>query len=312
MSGTMKVFQSSIEAKAKLKKPVIILGNFDGVHLAHQKLFELATQLAKQIRAKTCVYTFYPHPVKILSPHAAPLLISTLKQKIKLLAQFKIKQLVLEPFVPSFASLSPEDFFEKILIERLNAKGVVAGYDFTFGAKRSGNSDLLLRLCEKKGIPCKILEAQHHQNTLISSSQIRQFIRSGDIPQAGQLLGRPFEVIGKVVKGEGIGKTLGFPTANILAENELIPGNGVYATYTKIGLRKYPSLTNIGFRPTFGGKKLSIESHLLNFKRNIYGKDLRILFLKKIRDEIAFSSIQELVSQINKDIQSARKFFRQK
>ncbi len=308
----MKVFQSSNEAKAKLKKPIIILGNFDGVHLAHQKLFELAAKLAKQIRGKTCVYTFYPHPVKVLSPHAAPLLISTLKQKIKLFDKLKIKQLVLEPFVASFASLSPEDFFEKILIQRLHAAGVVAGYDFTFGAKRAGNTDLLLRLCEKRGIPCKILEAQHHQNTLISSSQIRNFIRSGDIPQAEELLGRPFEIIGKVVKGEGIGKTLGFPTANILAENELIPGNGVYATYTKIGLRKYPSLTNIGFRPTFGGKKLSIESHLLKFKRSIYGKDIRIQFLKKIRDEITFSSIQELVTQIQKDTQSARKIFRHK
>lgn len=308
----MKIFQSSSDAKGKLKRPVIALGNFDGIHLAHQKLFEASKRLAKQVRGKASVYTFVPHPVKVLSPASAPPLITSLAQKTALIKRAKIQALILEPFAADFASLSPEDFFEKILIQRLRAAGIVAGYDFTFGAKRGGNADLLCRLCESHSIPCKIVEAQHHESTLISSSQIRNFIRSGEVSQAAQLLGRPFELIGNVVKGEGIGKSLGFPTANILPENELIPANGVYATRAKVGLRTYPSVTNIGFRPTFGGKRLCIETHLLKFRRSLYGKEIRVQFLKKIRDEISFPSIQELVAQIRKDVESASKALRQR
>jgi len=309
---SMKTFQSSSDAKGKLKRPVIALGNFDGIHLAHQKLFEAAKRLAKQVRGKASVYTFVPHPVKVLSPASAPPLITSLAQKTALIKRAKIQALILEPFAADFAALSPEDFFEKILIQRLRAAGIVAGYDFTFGAKRAGNADLLCRLCERHSIPCKIVEAQHQQSTLISSSQIRNFIRSGEVGQAALLLGRPFELIGKVVKGEGIGKSLGFPTANILPENELIPANGVYATRAKVGLRTYPSVTNIGFRPTFGGKRLCIETHLLKFRRSLYGKEIRVQFLKKLRDEISFPSIQELVAQIRKDVESARKALRQR
>lgn len=308
----MKIYQSSQEAKGKIKKAVVALGNFDGVHLAHQKLFDVTQKLARSLKGKACVYTFFPHPVKVLSPLSAPLLITTLQQKIKILEKSKIAFLILEPFISDFAHLSPEEFFEKILLQKLNIAGIVVGYDFTFGAKRGGNAELLFKLCKQRNIPCKIVEAQHKQNTLISSSQIRHFVRSGEVAQAQELLGRPFELSGEVVKGEGVGKSLGFPTANILVENELIPGNGVYATYAKIGLRNYPSLTNIGFRPTFGGKRLSIETHLLKFKKNIYGKKIRIQFLKKMRDEVHFSSVPELITQIQQDVAAAHKIFRRK
>lgn len=307
----MKIFQGSNAAQNKIKKPVIALGNFDGVHIAHQKLFEETRKLAKQIRGNSCVYTFIPHPVKVLSPLSAPPLINTLKQKIKLIEKNKIKALILEPFIKDFSHLNPEDFFQKILIQKLNAAGIVAGYDFTFGSKRSGKTELLLKLCQAHQIPCKILEAQYFKNTLISSSQIRQFIQQGHVEQAKHLLGRNFEILGQVVKGEGIGTSLGFPTANIMAENELIPGNGVYATRVKVGLRTYSSVSNIGFRPTFGGKKLTLETHLFKFKKRIYGKELRIQFIKKIRDEIAFSSIQDLIIQIKKDVETAKKIHKQ-
>ena len=306
----MKVFQGSQAAHNKIKRPVLALGNFDGLHLAHQKLLQVTLQLAKQCRGTPCVYSFVPHPVKVLSPQSAPPLISTLQQKNQLIKKQKIKALILEPFLKDFSDLSAEEFFEKILVKKLGIAGVVAGYDFTFGSKRSGNADLLKELCNQQGIPCKIISAQHQQNTLISSSQIRSFIQKGSVDQATELLGRPFEILGVVVKGDGIGTSLGFPTANILTENELIPGNGVYATQVKIGLRTYNSITNIGFRPTFGGKKLTLETHIFRFKKKIYGKEIRIRFIKKIRDEITFASVQDLIKQIKKDVESAQRIFK--
>jgi len=289
---------------------VVALGNFDGIHLAHQKLFEITRKLAKQLKGTPCVYTFVPHPVKMLSPQSAPSLICTPKQKIKLIEQSKIKVLILEPFVPDFAHLSPEDFLEKILLKKIGAAGIVAGYDFTFGAKRTGNTEILEKFCKSENIPCKILEAQLLKETLISSSQIRSMIQKGLVERAIELLGRPFEMIGTVVKGEGIGLSLGFPTANLLPENELIPSTGIYATQVKLGLNTYPSVTNIGFRPTFGGKKLTIETHLLRFKKKIYGKTMCVRFFKKIREERPFSSAQELTEQIKKDVEIAKKILK--
>lgn len=306
----MKTFYSSKEAKGKIKKPVVALGNFDGVHLAHQKMFELTRKLANKIHGIPSVYTFHPSPVKVLSPDSSPPLISTISQKIELIKKCKMKGLILEPFSIEFARLTPEAFFETILCDRLQIAGAVAGYDFTFGTKRSGTAETLEKLCRQKNIPCKILDAHLLGETLISSTQIRQLIHQGDIEKANSLLGHRFELIGTVVHGEKVGKTIGFPTVNTLIENELFPPVGVYATHVRFGLRTYLSVTNIGYRPTFGGKKLTVETHLLNFKKRIYGKKIRIEFIKKIRDEKKFSSPQDLAKQIVSDIAKADKIFK--
>jgi len=305
----MKLFHSSQDAHGRLKNPVVALGNFDGVHRTHQKMFDLTVQLAREKKGLACVYTFDPHPVKILSPESAPPLINTLPQKIELIEKFKIKGLILEPFSPAFSKLSPEAFFEEVLVRRLGAKGIVAGYDFTFGAKRAGTVETLERLCFKHDVSCRILDAYLLGNTLVSSTQIRNLIHAGLVERATEMLGRPFEILGTVIRGEGVGASIGFPTVNLLVENELIPATGVYASQVKIGRRHYFSVTNIGYRPTFGGKRLTVETHLLHFKKNIYGRKIRLEFLAKIREERMFASVGELVQQIRKDIESAKKGF---
>lgn len=306
----MKIFYSSKEAKGKIKKPVVALGNFDGVHLAHQKMFDLTRKLANKLHGNPTVYTFYPNPVKVLSPTSSPPLISTVSQKIELIKKYKMKGLILEPFSIEFARLTPEIFFQMILCDRLQIAGVVAGYDFTFGTKRSGTAETLEKLCKEKKIPYKILDAHLLGETLISSTQIRLLIHQGDIEKANCLLGHRFELVGKVVHGEKVGKTIGFPTVNTAIENELLPSIGVYATCVRFGLRTYLSVTNIGYRPTFGGKKLNVETHLLNFRKKIYGKKIRIEFIKKIRDEKKFSTPQDLIKQITSDITEANKIFK--
>lgn len=306
----MKIFHSSKAACGKIKKAVLALGNFDGVHLAHQKMFELTRTLAKKLKGTPSVYTFDPHPVKILSPESSPPLITTLAQKIEWIKKCRIQALVVEPFNPRFAKLTPEEFFEKILVEHLRAAGVVAGYDFTFGARRAGTVETLEKLCRRFAVACEILDATLLGESLISSSQIRNYVREGEMDRAAALLGRPFEVIGTVIRGERIGNRLNFPTANLLVENELIPPVGVYATRMKIGLRTFSGVTNIGFRPTFGGKRLTVETHLMRFRKNIYGKKVRLSFIKRIREELPFPSTEELVKQIQKDVEMAERILK--
>ncbi|MFO1520285.1 MAG: bifunctional riboflavin kinase/FAD synthetase [bacterium] len=306
----MKIFHGSKEAKGKLKKPVVALGNFDGIHLAHRKMFALTHSLAKEVKGTPAVYTFDPHPVKFLSPETAPPLITTLDQKIELIAKNKMKALILEPFSAAFAKLSPEAFFTDILCKQLSVAGVVAGYDFTFGAKRTGTVETLEKLCRDHRVACRILDAFLLGNSLVSSSQVRNLIRQGMVERARDLLGHRFEIVGTVMHGEGIGASLGFPTANILVENELLPATGVYATQVRLGLRRYLSVTNIGYRPTFGGRRLTVETHLIGFKKKIYGQKIRLKFDKRIREEMAFATPEDLIHQIRRDVEEAKKILK--
>src|SRR4030095_4943717 len=204
----MKIFRSSKEAEGKLKRPVLALGNFDGVHLAHQRMFALTRELAKKLKGTACVYTFEPHPVKVLSPESSPPLITTPGQKIEQIKKCRIKALIFEPFNRNFAKLSPEEFFETILIKRLRVAGLVAGYDFTFGARRSGTVETLEKLCDKFKVAYRILDAYLLGEDRVSSPQIRNLIRSGEMERTAALLGRRFEIVGTVIRGEGVGSRL--------------------------------------------------------------------------------------------------------
>ncbi len=305
----MRILHSSIAVRPPIKNPVVALGNFDGIHLAHQKMLKLTRVLARKLKGTPCVYTFDPHPVKVLSPESSPALISTPTQKNAQIERHQIKVLILEPFTRQFAKMSPQNFFKKILIERLQVKGVVVGYDFTFGAKRSGNVELLEKLCTDHKIVCKVLEPFLAGETLSSSTQIRNFVRSGDLKSAALLLGRPFELTGSIVRGDGLGQKLGFPTANLKVDNELLPASGVYLTRMQIGAKKYRGVTNVGIRPTLGGKKLTVETHLFGLKRNLYGQPVSLQFIKKVRDEKMFASLNELTQQIKKDVSWAKRNF---
>jgi len=309
MSESLKVYRSSKSFPASAKNPILALGNFDGVHLAHRRMFKLAKARARRGRGIAAAYTFDPHPVKVLSPVSAPKLINTLPQRLELMEKAGLDAAIVEPFDLKFAQLGAEAWFHKVLVERLHAAGVVVGYDFTFGSHRSGTVETLLALCRETGLHCQVLEAVLLGETLVSSSQIRAFVAQGEVKRAGDLLGRPFFIEGRVIQGAGRGAQLGIRTANLQTKNELIPSNGVYACRAEIDGRRHPAVVNIGMNPTFGGKALSIEAHLLRFKRDVYGCTMRLHFLERIREERTFASVEGLVAQIHRDIGTAEQIF---
>ncbi len=308
----MKVFYGSESFPATLKNPIVALGNFDGVHRAHQKMFQWAKRWAQRHQGKSVAYTFEPHPVKVLSPDTAPPRITSLPQKLELMAWAGLDLVVVEHFHPHFAQWSPETWFSNILVKRLHARGVIAGYDFTFGSKRSGTLETLHRLCSDHNIECYSLPAQLWRGTLISSTQVRRWTSEGKIEKANALLGHPFFLEGEVVRGQGRGQALGIPTANLQSHGELIPKAGVYISQVLWGKHQAHGITNVGNNPTFGSQSLNIETHLLNFSGNLYGKKLRIVFLKRLRDEKKFPSADALVKQILHDRSKAETFFRKK
>lgn len=307
----MKVFHGSNQAKGKLKGCVVTLGVFDGVHLGHQKLLEQCRHRAKIRHLAAVVYTFDPHPVKVLSPEGCPPLLMTQKQKLDMLKHMGLDVVVVESFTKRLSHLSPENFFRKILIERLAAKEILVGYDFTFGAQRSGTTAQLVEMGEQAGIAVHIMKAFFSDEYLISSTAIRQKVQEGDMMRAARLLGRPYSIEGTVVKGDGLGRQLGFPTANLKSDNELLPHNGVYACYCYLKGRRYRAITNVGIRPTFKGEELRIESHILHFKGSLIRRRLRIEFLNRLRPEIRFQSPEELIEQIHKDVVMAQHFFQE-
>lgn len=305
----MKVFLGSKSYKPG-PSPVVTLGVFDGVHVGHRHIFQQVIRRAKKIRGTSVVYTFDPHPAKILAPDSSPLMLNTLTQKIELIAAQGIQHMIIETFTKAYAHQTPEKFFDQIILKRLKASELLVGYDFTFGVHRSGTMDRLHALTTSAGIRLSIIEPYLKGEALASSTQIRQLLARGHTHKAQELLGRPYFVEGRVVRGKGIGgRELGLHTANIHSENDALLPTGVYATHTRVGGKHYKSVTNIGPNPTFGLGPLSIETHIFQFDKNIVGQKIRIEFLEKIREEITFSSAHDLSVQIQRDIQWAKKYF---
>lgn len=291
------------------KNPVIALGVFDGVHRGHRNIFQKALRRAKEIGGTAVVYTFDPHPVKILAPDACPPMITTLAQRIELIAGQGIRHIVVEKFTKTFSHQTPEKFFLATIVKRLEARELFVGYNFTFGVHRSGNIDHLKSFGRKTGIRVNVVEPYLRGETLVSSTQVRQVLARGNLPKAEELLARPYFMEGRVVHGHGRGKKLGIHTANLEPDNDLILPTGVYITVTWVSGKKCRSVTNIGANPTFGPAPVTIESHLLGFSRSLLGRTVRIEFFEKIREEIAFSSPSALADQIRKDIRRATEFF---
>lgn len=299
----MKVFQGASKIKGPLRNVVMTIGNFDGVHTGHAAILKKVTVAAKKLKGTSLVYTFEPHPAKAVSPLSSLKLIQTREQKLSQLKKRGIDCVVIEPFNPKFASTSPAAFFEKVIQKKIAPVKIIVGYDLTFGKRRAGTIKTLERLCKKNRITLEVVPVQLSRETIVSSTQIRNFVSTGKIKEANRLLGRTFSLTGKVVRGFGRGARMGIPTANIVSNNELIPAAGVYATMVS----GHPAVTNIGFNPTFGGNPLSIETHIIGFKKNIYGKTIEIEFFDRIRDEEKFSSPWELRLRIKDDIARAKK-----
>ncbi len=294
-----------------MKATVVTLGVFDGVHLGHQFIFHQVLKRVKKISGTGVVYTFDPHPVKVLVPSSCPLMINTLPQKLELIEAQGMNKIIIQKFTKSFAQQTPEKFFWETLVRQLHAREIFVGYDFTFGVHRSGTLSLLETLAREANIRVHVIPPYLCKETLVSSTQVRHLLSRGDLEHANTLLGRPYFMEGKVIQGRGIGnRELGTPTANLQSTNDLILPNGVYVTQTRVGKKRSPSVTNIGFNPTFSAKSVSIETHLLHFRQPLVGKNIRVEFLQKIRDEIRFSSAKDLAAQIQMDIQIAEKYLK--
>ncbi len=294
------------------KKPVAVgLGTFDGLHVGHMVLINILINQAKMEGCPSVVYTFTEHPENVFRKDSFTPLLTTVSQKINLLAQTDLDYLYFEEFDKTFSMMPPETFVKEVLVDKLSVKLAVAGFDYTFGYRREGNVDLLKELGVKYGFKVIVIPPIKLNGEVVSSTLLRDAVSRGDMEKALIFLGRNYSITGQVTIGKRLGSTLGFPTANVWIDRCLIlPRNGVYITRTLCEGKLYPSITNIGQNPTLDGlDRPCMETHLLDFDDNIYGKDIEVFFIKRMRDEIKFSSKEELAAQVHRDILSARNYF---
>ncbi|HLA76824.1 MAG TPA: bifunctional riboflavin kinase/FAD synthetase [Vicinamibacteria bacterium] len=286
----------------------VTVGNFDGVHLGHQALVAAVVAEARQSHGATAVLTFDPHPSRILSPDRAPSALMTLDQKAEALRDLGIDRVAVLRFSAALAQKSAEEFARDVVQRALGARAVVVGANFRFGRHRSGDVALLGELGRQLGFVVRGLPPVLHEGAAVSSTRIREALARGEVESARAMLGRPYSVEGRVVRGEGRGRGLGVPTANLSPHNETLPGNGVYACHVSIdsGQPARPAVVNIGRQPTFGGSQTTLEAHLLGFEGDLYGKSLRVAFQSRLREERRFPSAEELVAQILSDIAEAK------
>ena len=286
----------------------LTIGNFDGVHLGHRQLLKKIKLDCENKNLLFVVVTFVPHPQKILHPEKERFLINSYEQRRNLLKELGVDVLVEMKFTRDFSTLKAEEFLEKYLLAYPNLKNFYLGYDFAFGANKEGGHDLVHSLCRPTGVEIEIQPKFEYEDVVVSSSLIRERLLSGKIDDVEFILQRPFHLEGVVIKGEGRGKKIGFPTANIQVSPDLIiPQRGVYVTRTIYNGMVYQSVTNIGHNPTFKDTDLvHIETNLFDFNNDIYGEVLDIQFLHKLRDERKFATVNELITQIKADVVSAK------
>jgi riboflavin kinase / FMN adenylyltransferase len=288
----------------------VALGNFDGVHIGHRTLIVNLVNYCREKNLKSVVYTFRNHPKKITSSKGIPGKIICDEQKFKLLRELGVDYTVLVEFDEYQRTLEPERFIKEILKDKLNMVYCVVGFNYHFGHKAAGNTELLEKLRNKLQYNLTVVNAIKIQDEVVSSTKIRQLIGKGDIAKANLFLGKNFSIRGVIVHGKGNGKKFGFPTANISLEKELIlPNPGVYFTKCIVHNKIYHSVTNVGFNPTLGKNPLSVETHILDYDENIYGQEVEILFFQKSRNEMKHSGVDQLIERVNDDIQLTKKYF---
>ena len=296
----MKVF-SSIPNFLSENKTIITIGTFDGVHLGHKVILARLNKIAKKTKYKSVLLTFSPHPRHVLQKDDQEMkLINTLNEKQDLLEKVGLDNLVVHEFTKEFSRIKSINFVRDILVEKLNVHTLVIGYDHHFGRNREGSIPELKVLAELYDFSIELISPQLFQDVTISSTKIRQLLEKGEIEKANHYLGYDFFINGKVVKGNGIGKTIGFPTANILIKNKwkLLPSDGVYAVKVNINDRCFKGMMNIGQKPTVDGKGKSLEVHIFDFSNDIYGKAIKVKVIKRIRDEKKFKDLQGLKKQL--------------
>src|SRR5665213_355909 len=306
----MKIFRSPAEVPPDFGPSVVTIGNFDGVHIGHREIMRRVTEIARDRGLVPAVLTFDPHPARVLAPDRAPKLIATVSQRLRRLEAEGIEAALLLPFSLKFAGLTPEEFVERILVGVLKARCVLVGEDFRFGFRQSGNIDTLRALGERFGFDLQPVPAISGQGERISSTRIRSLITAGRVSRACRLMGTSFALEGMVVKGEGIGAKQTVPTLNLAPENELLPGNGVYVTRTRdeASGEEWQSITNVGYRPTFNGHALTVETFLLDPPPGDAPARIEVSFLTFVRPERRFENADALRAQILRDVNAAKRF----
>jgi len=308
----MEIIKGIENIRRSFRNPVATLGNFDGVHLGHQKIFEIVKGDATRIHGEGLVITFEPHPLKILAPKKFLPLLTPFRKKMMLIEKSGIGTVLCIDFSLTFSEISPFEFIKNILIEIVNIKKVIIGYNYHFGKGQKGDAYTLRDAGKVLDFEVEVMEPLKIGQTVVSSSKIREIIQRGEVEEASKLLGRDYLIIGKVVEGARRGKKLGFPTANLEISDELYPKIGVYAVEVQRNHQLLSGVANIGLNPTFlpeqskKGGELSLEVHILNFNREIYGEEIQVNFKRRIRDEIRFTSPAQLIDRIQKDIQWAQ------
>lgn len=308
----MKVFKD-FEDLGEIPFPVLTIGTFDGVHLGHQAILQRLNAAAEKIGGESVLFTFYPHPRMVLYPESHGLkLIQTQEEKLNKLERIGLKNVIVYPFTKDFSRLTATEFVRDYLVNKLKVKKLIIGYDHQFGKNREGGIDFLRSVCDTYGFEVVEISAQEIDDVNVSSTKIRNAILEGDVKTAKLYLGEPFEINGTVVQGKGIGRELGFPTANIDIHSDIkiLPKQGVYCVNVEVDNKSYMGMLNLGVNPTIDDKGIAtIEVNLLDFESDLYGKSIRVQFLERIRDELKFNNLEELKNQIKLDEEFTRNFF---
>lgn len=306
----MRMIHNLAELRSLPGKSVVTVGNFDGVHLAHQKLLKTVVEVARAEGAVPVAVTFEPHPIKLLAPEHAPKLLTPLERKAHFIEATGIERLVVLPFTRELARLSPLEFVRDILVSGLRALSVHVGPNFRFGYRQSGDVEVLRELARLEGFRLGVLPTLQVRRERVSSTRIRELLSLGRVNLAARLLGRPFALYGAIVAGLGVGRKHTVPTLNLAPVEEQTPRIGVYVTRARLGKTTHDSVTNVGHKPTFGGHSLTVETYLLNYSGEILESDMEIEFLFRLRDEMKFQNPAILKIQIQEDARRALKFFR--
>lgn len=291
------------------QRTVATLGNFDGVHLGHQAILRHVVEEAAKESLPSVVVTFDPVPRKVLQPDTAPPLIQTIEQRLKAFEECDVDHTIVVAFTLEFARQTPDEFVRRYLVESLRVRKFIVGLNFTFGYRKQGNLDFLKKAARDLDFEVEGLSDVSRDDARISSTRIRESVLAGKVDDAAQFLGRPFSLTGTIVPGEQLGGRIGVPTANLSVENELLPPRGVYVTRALVKEKVFQAVTNVGIRPTVGGTKLTVESHLLQDPGDLYGARMELQFLQMLRGEQKFPDLDSLKAQILKDIESAHRYF---
>jgi riboflavin kinase/FMN adenylyltransferase len=293
------------------KRAAVTIGNFDGVHLGHQKILRGVLERARQSELMSAVLTFYPHPARVLRPAQAPALLETLEQRLDAIEAMGIEAALVLRFDGKLARLSPEDFVRGFLVDAMRAECVLIGANFRFGHHQAGDAKLLADLGGRWKFNAEVIPPLVEDGMVVSSTAIRNVLRDGDVEQASRMLGRPFSLAGEIKTGTGQGRKLVVPTLNLATEQELLPKDGVYATEAVVEGKTYRAATNVGVRPTFDGAHRTVESHLFDFNEDLTSGKLQVRFRRRLRDELKFSGPAELRAQVLRDIEQAKEYFRE-